>query len=177
VTEPKKRPDLFIYLWLVLTWLLTVSGIASIVQGFVEWKSFLKDLLSIYQASIREPISWVVHLVWPSWWPKIPPWVFDLFVIWSACFLALNIANFRAYGKSVWMSAVRAEGVLKGTAKVAFVVLLMPLMAVVVLAFARNEVDREGREEAREVLKYLIFLVATLIVLMFINWQLKKAGA
>jgi hypothetical protein len=181
VTEPrsesKKRRDIVIYLWLVLSALLNISGIASIVDGLVHWTAFLKDLLSIYRAWIREPISWVVYLAWPSWWPKIPAWVFDVFVIWSACFLTLNIASFREHGESVLKSAVRSQGVLKGTAEVAFTVLTMPLMALVVLAFARDEVDREGREEAKEVLTYLILLVATIIVLMFLNWQLKNPGA
>jgi hypothetical protein len=179
VTEPqsesKKRRDIFIYLWLVLSLLLNISGIASIVDGFVQWTSFLKDLLSMYQAWIREPISWVVHLVWPSWWPKIPAWALDVFIVWSGLFLAININNVRVYGESYWKSAVDSEGILKGTAGVVFFFLFAPVIYPTVAALGHDE-DRREREEARQVLRYYIFLVAMIIVLMFLNWQLKKAG-
>ena len=45
-----------VYLWLALSLLLNVSGIASIVDGFVHWASFFKDFLDIYRAWIREPL-------------------------------------------------------------------------------------------------------------------------
>lgn len=171
-----KRRDVFIYLWLGLSLLLNISGMASIVDGLVQWVSFLKDLLGIYQTWIREPISWIVHLVWPPSWPKIPTWALDIFVIWSGLFLAINIANFRAYGESYWTSAVRSEGILKGAAWVVFFFLFAPVIYPTVAAFGHDE-DLAQREEAREVLRYYMLLVIAIIVLMFLNWQLKKAGA
>jgi len=92
----------FIYLWLALSMLLNIASIASIVDGFVHWAYFFKDFLDTYRAWIREPISWAVHLVWPSWWPKIPSWVFDLLVIWAAFVFGFNFGVIRNSGRSVF---------------------------------------------------------------------------
>ena len=90
----------FFYLWFALSILLNVSGIASMVDGFVHRANFFRDFLDIYRHLIREPLSWTVHLVWSSWWPRIPPWVFDYLVICSGFFFRLNVLNIRHEGGS-----------------------------------------------------------------------------
>ncbi len=161
----------FFYLWFGLSILLNVSGIASIVDGFVHWANFFKDFLDIYREWIREPISWAAHLVWPSWWPKIPPWVFDLFVIWSAFFLARNIWSIRRWGRSAVSIIIedrRGEGIFNLISIFVFFA-LGPLMTPV----ASLSDDEENRRGAREVLAYFFLLIATVIVLAFLNWQLQ----
>jgi hypothetical protein len=172
VSEDKDPLGPFIYVWLALSILINVSGIGSIVDGFVHWVGFFRDFLDIYRTLIHEPISWAAHLIWPSSWPKIPLWAFDVFVIWAGLFLAINIANFRAYGESYWTSAVRAEGVLKGTVWIVVFFLLGPVIYPTVAIFGHDE-DREQRGEARQVLTYFILLIATVTVLAFLNWQVQ----
>jgi hypothetical protein len=71
VAMQKEDNKQLFYLWFALSLLLNVSGIASIVDGFVHWAYFFRDFLDLYRHWIREPLSWAVHLVFPFW--QIPP--------------------------------------------------------------------------------------------------------
>jgi hypothetical protein len=157
-----------LYLWLALSMLLNISGVASIVDGFVHWANFFKDFLDIYRAWIREPISWAVHLVWPSWWPKIPPWVFDLLVIWSAFYFGANVVIVKSHGRSLvseMFDSVR--DFFRGLGGFAFGPFVLPL------AFFMNA---ESKAFAWEWLLYTVAVFATVIVLAFLNWQLQHIG-
>jgi hypothetical protein len=174
----KGLPRPIIYLWLALSVLLNVSGIASIVDGIVHWANFFKDFLDIYRHFIREPISWAVHLVWPSWWPKIPPLVFDIFVIWSACFFAYNMSFIRLNGISLLAGIIQDQHLgIVGIIVVSFACFAVAPLAILVsipaLFFLSNEKDRRW---TLDVLLYFFILVGAVVVLAFLNWQFQHIG-
>jgi hypothetical protein len=166
--ESKLFTGPIVYLWLALSLLLNVSGIASIVDGFVHWANFFKDFLDIYRAWIREPLSWAVHLVWPSWWPMIPPWVFDLLVIWSAFIFGFNVGVIRNSGRSIF--SVICDSVKDFFFGLAYIV-AWPL--ILLIFFLGND---KYHGVAWEWLTYTAVVFATVIVLMFLNWQFQHIG-
>ncbi len=90
----------FLYVWLSISMLLNVSGMASIVDGFVVWVGFFREIIDQYRIWVREPILWVVNLTWPSGWPPIPGWVADYLCICSSVYLAMNVVSVRQHGKT-----------------------------------------------------------------------------
>jgi hypothetical protein len=168
----------FLYFWLALSMLLNIAGVASIVDGLVHWAGFFRDALDNYRASIREPLSWAVHLVWPSWWPKIPAWVFDLLVVWSTFFLAINLANLQAYGVSYVRYALDVNGAFVGILVVVRQFLTMPVRAPfrIVRGLLAPSTSATGRAKIRLrnahlYMTYFLLLVGAVIVLAFLNWQ------
>jgi hypothetical protein len=160
----------FFYGWLALSLLINVSGIGSIVDGFVHWAGFFRDSLDIYRHLIREPLSWTVNLVWPPSWWKIPPWVFDLFVIWSAFFLASNIAVMRESGQTIVQRELHiGHGALF---RLIIFFLLMPWV-ICMISFSRDD----NGKSSRQILIYVLLLIAVVIVLAFLNWQFQHIGA
>ena len=89
------------YFWLTLSILLNLTGIASIVDGMVEWAGFFQNIVELYRETVRAPLAELVATVWPAGWPQIPGWCFDILIIWSAFFIAKNIANTRIFGRSI----------------------------------------------------------------------------
>jgi len=148
-----------VYLWLALSLLLNVSGIASIVDGFVHWANFFKDFLDIYRHWIREPLSWAVHLVLAL---KIPPWVFDYFVISSAFFFGTNAMGIRRDGRSFFIDP--------------FAVFILYIYGPILLPFLFSVGDAKVKSRTRECLIYTGAVFATVIVLMFLNWQFQHIG-
>jgi hypothetical protein len=63
--------------------LLNLSGMASIIDGFVTWANFFRNFIDVYRAVIRQPLAWIGQLLWP--FGPIPGWVLDVFVIWARC--------------------------------------------------------------------------------------------
>lgn len=94
--EDKHLLGPFFYLWFALSILLNISGIASIVDGFVHWANFFKDFLDTYRAWIREPlVGCPARLAFMV--AQDPPWVFDWLIICAAFFFGLN-ATFVRHG-------------------------------------------------------------------------------
>jgi hypothetical protein len=87
----EKIPKPIIYAWLLLSLVLNITGIASILDGFVVWADFFKNAISLYQMTIRGPIMLAVNLIYPSAWPRIPGWVFDIVIVWTSFFLAYRL--------------------------------------------------------------------------------------
>jgi hypothetical protein len=163
--EAKGKLGPFLYLWLALSTLLNISGIASIVDGLVHWVHFFRDFLDIYRTWIREPISWAVHLMWPSWWPRIPKWMFDVFVVWAAFFLAGNICWIRKEGETL-VAEIFRQGVVLGVIQSA----LAPLLCLCAsMGYIGTE---EAKQNAREIIMYFLLLLTSVVVLAFLNWQL-----
>src|SRR5262245_9235325 len=115
-TEGKSRLGPFVYLSLLISVLLNISGMASIVDGFVVWAGFFRDFIDLYRAWIREPILWAMNLFWPASWPRIPGWVADWLCISGSFALATNIDDTLDTGKSVLGSMVEYHGRLRGFA-------------------------------------------------------------
>ncbi len=161
----------FLYLWLALSVLLNVSGIASIVDGFVHWVSFFRDFLDIYRHLIREPLSWAVYLVWPCWWWKIPPWVFDLFVIDAALFFGANIVSTKYHGRSLVAEMFDS---VRDFFLTPIIFVAQPLILLGMYFYPLHERDKSA---VRDCLLYTAAVFATVIVLAFLNWQLQHIGS
>jgi hypothetical protein len=115
----------------ILNGLLTVSGIASIVEGLARWHGFFKDILDLYRAWIRHPISWAVHLVWPTSWPQIPETVFDVIVVWGAMFFAANLWSLKENDKGFFQKQFDRYGRLRGFGWILIFLFLLPLVLAV----------------------------------------------
>jgi hypothetical protein len=170
---PKGELGPFLYLWLALSLLINVSGIASIADGFVHWANFFQDFLQIYHEMIRDPLSWAAHRVWPPGWPRIPPWIFDLLVVWSGVFLATNIENIRNTGQTVFGDVFSSLGLIMGIPVIAFIFFFCPVLLPLRYVFPRNESRVRDRRAALEALLYFFLLFATVVILAFLNWQLQ----
>lgn len=81
----------WIYVWFCIALLLSVSGMASIVDGFVVWVKFFRNVIDVYRATIREPLANVERLIWSS--GSIPDWAFDVFVVGAGMLLAFRLSR------------------------------------------------------------------------------------
>lgn len=79
------------YISLGLSIILTLAGLASIVDAFIVWARFFAEIIDLYKNLIREPLAYAVDLLWPDAWPDIPRIVFDILIIWISCFTALRL--------------------------------------------------------------------------------------
>ena len=84
-------PVILQYVWLGLTVILTLTGLASIVDGFVVWADFIAQIIQVYKSTLRDPIARLVDIAWPQGWPRIPKMAFDLLIVWSSFFTALRL--------------------------------------------------------------------------------------
>ncbi len=84
-------PVLLQYIWLGLTIVLTLTGLASIVDGFVAWADFITQILQVYKSTLRDPVARLVDIAWPPGWLRIPKMLFDLLIIWSSFFTGLRL--------------------------------------------------------------------------------------
>jgi hypothetical protein len=178
----RQRNDL-IYLWLVLSYLGSVASISSIVDGLVQWVNFFRDFLDIYHTWIREPISWAVHLVWPTSWFPLPPWVFDLFVVWSAFWVAFNIDCLRFEGGTFWKWAWEDYGPdfeYRGIPSLFVIILIfywiVLFLSLPVVTICAAFPDNRLRAICRQTMKTFFFLVASVVALAFLNWQLRHVS-
>lgn len=83
--EDFRSNRVWFYLTLVLGFLMAVTGITGIVDGFVEWKESFQPMVDFYKG-VR---SWCVSLL-PFHVPKI---VFDWIVLANAVWLSLSMAQ------------------------------------------------------------------------------------
>jgi hypothetical protein len=177
--EEAKKWGPFLYLWFALSMLVNISGIGSIVDGLVHWVGFFREAVDIYRAWIREPLSWTVHLVWPSGWPRIPGWAFDLFVVWSTFFLAANIAFYRNTGKTLVAATIKNAGVIGGYLLAAALFLGGPIIVCINffrtdrIVMQRESIDGAIRRESMEIVIYFFLIIAIVAVFAFLNWQLQ----
>ena len=189
--QAKTHVGPFIYVWMAVSLLMNISGMAGIVDGFVTWVGFFRDFVGVYKALIREPLSGLAHLVWPTNWPRIPTWVFDCIVIWSGFFLALNLSALRYRGTTLFGWAVEKAKPAEAQVLInlfrlgflLFVFILGPLSFIILLprfTKERDEADKNAPVSIRTgvITTYVYFgcLVATMVLIMFLNWQLQKAG-
>ena len=166
-----QRGGFWIYIWLGVSVMLNLSGMASIVDGFVTWANFFRNIIDVYRATIREPLAWIGNLIWP--FGPIPGWVFDVFVIWAALVLALNIWGYRIAGNTVF-GGIRDDFRKSGISEVLkdlAILIILPLFLLLLL-FS----DDEGRRGLRDILLNFLFLIATFIMILFINWQIRQHG-
>jgi hypothetical protein len=183
MAEAKKGKKTIVWAWLILSVTLNISGIASIADSLVTWGRFFHDIIDVYRTLIREPLSWLVHLIWPSWFPRIPPWIFDLLVVWVGFWIAFNafwLNNFghTIIGEILFTRLGRARGLVISLRAFVFGPLiflahlargrLWPRNAKLITALYLATLPR-GR-------MYYLVLVAVFVVILFLNWQLKRIG-
>jgi hypothetical protein len=169
--EANHGHDFAIYLALALVLLIGISGTASILDGFVHWTNFFKGILDIYRASLREPISWAVQLVWPALSPVISSRAIDLFVIWSAFYLAVNIGDLKINGKTFIRNATAGSSFLEFIAIAFFSFVFIPLVVLYIFAFSGKHMKSN---EAKVPLIYVVVLIAVVAGLAVLNWQLQR---
>jgi hypothetical protein len=84
-------PKPYLIIYLILSAVLNILGIASLVDGVVSWAGFAAQIITTYRAYFREPILHFLIFFWPSGWPRIPGWVIDILVIQSSFFISYRL--------------------------------------------------------------------------------------
>jgi hypothetical protein len=90
-------PKPYLVLYLALSALLNVLGLASLVEGVVTWAGFVAEVINVYHQFLRDPILRAVMYFWPAAWPRVPSWTIDLFIIQSSFFISYRL--FMAFEK------------------------------------------------------------------------------
>ncbi len=90
------------HVWLGLSIVLNILGIASIAEDTLKWKSFLASLLYFYRRYVTDVIHHLLSLIWPETWLfPLPYAISDLFVIMAGFFAAANFYTIQTEGTSV----------------------------------------------------------------------------
>jgi hypothetical protein len=168
--EPKPG-NFWLYVWLGISGLLNISGMASIVDGFVTWAKFFREFIDAYRWAIRDPLAYIGNAIWP--FGHIPGWVFDVFVLYSALFLAYNIFLYLKYKRLVFNNVRIAyqEAFSEAALVAVFSTFLLPILLLIGFLGPPSE-----REDVRNVVKNFAFIFGLFILILLVNWQLKKLG-
>jgi hypothetical protein len=167
--EPK-RDNFWLYIWLGISGLLNISGMASIVEGFVTWAKFFREFIDAYRWAIRDPLAHLGNAIWPL--GHIPGWVFDVFVLYSGLFLALNIFAYRERREPIFNffhDVYHKNGLGSATYHVLFFTFFLPVT--LLLGYL---LEAEHRNTIRDILKNFAFILGLFILILLVNWQLKK---
>jgi hypothetical protein len=166
--EPK-RDNFWLYVWLGISGLLNISGMASIVDGFVTWAKFFREFIDAYRWAIRDPLAYAGNAIWP--FGHIPGWVFDVFVLWSALFLAYNIFLYIKYRRTAFSNVRIAyqEAFSEAALVAVFSTILLPILLLIGSSGPPSE-----REDVRKIVKNFAFILGLFILMLLINWQLKR---
>jgi hypothetical protein len=198
-------PVILQYIWLGLTVILTLTGLASIVDGLIVWADFIAQLIQVYESTLRDPIARFIEAIWPAGWPRIPKTLFDLLVIWSSFFTALRLFWAR---EGQWLRKARRRiswplafilGPFVGTyyalrfgrlinEEIASVESEMrihetgeeTLTPIGLIAVGkRREAAKEFRNQLRVAIRnlggYYLLVGASFVMLLFINYQIQRA--
>ena len=170
--------DFWLYVGLAISGLLNLTGMASIVDGLVTWAHFFREIIDVYRTVIREPLAYVGNHIWP--FGHIPHWAFDVFVLWSALFLATNIFAQRAEGQTLFgliRSFYREDGLIKASIAAILFTIFLPISLITMFLGVAAEGASEKAEHRRgaiDVVQNFLLILALFVVILFINWQLKK---
>jgi hypothetical protein len=126
-------------MWLALSMLLNILGIASIVDGAITWLGFVAEIVATYRKFLREPLLLLASLFWPTSWPRIPPWAADVFIIQSSFFISFRL--FMAFERERYLIVFRQVRILQP--------LLIFLFGPVIPFFQLLRLRRKGHYEAR----------------------------
>ena len=166
--EANYRDDFAIYLGLTLALFIGISGAASILDGFAL-DHFLQRhpryLSRGYTSRFRGGAT-----CWPASWPAISSSAIDLFVVWSAFYLAVNIGDLKINGKTFVRNATAGSGYLEFVAIVFFSFIFIPLVVLYMFAFSGKHLKSN---EAKVPLIYVVVLITVVASLALLNWQLR----
>lgn len=104
-------PKPYLVVYLALSALLNVLGLASIVEDVFKWAGFLAEATNIYHQFLRDPILKAVMYFWPAAWPRIPSWAIDLFIIQSSFFISYRL--FMAFEKERYLITFKEVQILQ----------------------------------------------------------------
>jgi hypothetical protein len=176
-----KQNNFWLYFWLGISGLLNISGMASIVDGLVVWAEFFRNFIDVYRWAVRDPLAYVGNAIWP--FGILPGWVFDIVVLYSGLFLAINIVTYRRVGRTVfgalWTSFRQGD---YGYAVIGLfaVTIFLPLVLLIFLFgfLIENPEERvQNRQGAMETFINFGIIVGLFILILLINWQIKNLGA
>ncbi len=174
------RGNFWLYVGLGISGLLNLTGMASIVDGLVIWAEFFRDFIDTYRWAIRDPLAYIGNAIWP--FGMIPSWVFDVFVIYSALFLALNLVLYQKKTKLFFgevRDVFREKGLIAAVAVLLLGTVFFPIiMLSVILGFyaGNDEVKKETKETVQAVFANFLYILGLFILILLINWQIKKLG-
>jgi hypothetical protein len=163
-----KKPGSFsLYIWLGISGFLTISSMASIVDGFVTWATVFREFVDAYRWAIRDPLAHLGAAIWP--FGDIPGWVFDVFVLWASLFMTFNLV-WRSHGQLVFreVRGVYRENGFGLASLVALNLILFPIMLVAAY------LDGRAGAGTRGVLRNFARILGLFILILLVNWQLKK---
>jgi hypothetical protein len=166
--KDKKSGNLWLYIGLGITGALTIGSMASIMDGFVTWAAFFRAFIDAYRWAILEPLAYTGNAVWP--FGAIPGWLFDVFVLWCAMFMTLNIFWLRSNGQPVFKEVrdiYRDDG-FGAASLVAVNLILFPMMLVAAYLGGRAGAGTRG------VLRNFAFILGLFILILLVNWPLQK---
>ena len=84
-------PKFFFYVWLPISTLLNVVGLASICDDLIAWTGIIREYLDFYQYYIRSPVQSALSRIWLDFFVEMPSWFADYFVILSTYLTALTL--------------------------------------------------------------------------------------
>lgn len=176
------KRDPILVAWLLISVALNVTGLASLVDGAVVWVKFFQQFIDQYRVLVRNPLQAAFHFVWPSSWPTVPGWAFDLLVVWASVFVGTNIAFYRATGGTILGDAWRRVSGI-GSFLIFLMISLMMFLSVpfgtlslIVRPqnYKKNILFPDRPRAVRSVAYAIGAVFAAFILILFVNFQIKR---
>jgi hypothetical protein len=183
-------PTIFHIAYLNLMRLSGLIGLASILDGLKVWRGFLLQVITLYQEWIRLPIYEAFMLVWPADWLTVPRTGVDLLIIWSAFFAAASYHVYYEDGRNIVahiyanerenFRSWRVTAILRTFLKVVTIFIIGPVLyPLKALSHSRSSgrtdqlvITRWLVMNPRAILKYVLFQLFALVLLLLLNYQL-----
>ena len=148
----------FVLLWLGLSTLLNVTGIASLIDNVILWADFFTNIIDVYRRTVGAVLS-PIYSLFPL---RVPYWVTDVLVLWSLSLLTTNFLSWEQHHKTIW-------GVLFEDRK-HFVFMLK--QALWPPSYIANLLRQRKYEELRTLGKYVLAIFSVLIFVLILNYRM-----
>lgn len=168
------------------TRIMGLLGLASIVESAKIWVGFLREIVQLYQAWVREPIHNLLMVVWPASLPTLPHTLVDLLIVWTAFFAATNYHVIREDGRNIFhhiyarennLMRTRRRAVFNTALKVLTVFLIGPVYYPALAIGSQGAVITDlVVVRPRAILWYVAQQIALIVLLLFISYQMKAQG-
>lgn len=169
--------------WLALSVLMTVSGVSSIVEGVLGWGGFLKVFIENYRVYVRTPIASAINFLLPTGW-SVPFWLVDWGILTAGFFVAINVIWVHDFGHLPTQRGVnrlrsgRWLEALGYFAKYVVIFFFGPILLLILLAHPRPDVETPDGRRTKALKRaglYYLYGILTLLVVMFLAWQVQKS--
>jgi hypothetical protein len=169
----KQKPQAsgLIYFWLFISWVLNITGLASIVDGLVVWVDFFKNIILIYRRLIRDPLLLFIKWALPVGWPTIPGWCADVLTMYSGLILAASAMFILEHGykTSLFSQFIDKQHPIKSSFKSIAITLMMPFFLLFGFMF-----KWPWSVWSKSYYKYLATTLIAFLLVLFVNFQLTK---